>query len=276
MLFVPGGGNQFGAIQSNNSGQPTAPQGTSLTPVVGSKGSWAQAIASLTNDTYGLLICINGNNVSAGSRNSVVDIGIGASGSEVVLIPDLIAGNAVNYNVGGGGLWYFFPVALPAGTRIAVRGQGSVTTAFSVFVQALQNPASPALVKQAGVVEVIGMSLPQGTAVTAGTGSEGAWTLLGATVNECWHWQLGVQVTSGDTTHGANVYHIDLAEGDGTNFSLLMESVPFVTNTTEGGAMPVYPLACERRVPSGRNIYARAQASGAVDSLFIAAYGAGG
>lgn len=102
MMFVPRGGNSFAAIQSNNSGRPTAPQGTIVTPVIGSKGSWAQAIASLDHDTFGLLICINGNNTSAGSRNTLLDIGIGAAASEVVLIPDLVAGNAVNFNVNGG------------------------------------------------------------------------------------------------------------------------------------------------------------------------------
>lgn len=276
MLFVPCGGNGFSAIQSNNSGRPTAPQGTSLTPVVGSMGSWVQAIASLAETTYGLLICINNNNVSAGSRNSIVDIGIGAPGSEIVLIPALIAGNAVNYNVNGGGLWYYFPVLLPAGTRIAVRGQGTVVTPFNVYVQAFQKPQNPSMVKVAGFVEAIGVSGQAGVAVTPGTTGEGAWTLLGATVRECWHWQVGAQVSSADTTHNANALHMDLAEGDGTNFNILIDSAQLYTNTTEGGSLPPFSVGREKRVPAGRNIYARAQASGAIDNIFMTAYGAGG
>lgn len=276
MLFVPMGANSFGAIQSNNSGRPTAPQGTAMTPAVGSKGSWVQVIASLSEAAYGLLICINNNNVSAGSRNSVVDIGIGAAASEIVLIPDLIAGNAVNYNVNGGGLWYYFPVLLPAGTRIAARAQGTVATAFSVFVQAMQRPANPSMLKVAGFVEAIGASGDSGVTVTPGTTGEGAWTLLGATVRECWYWQIGAQVQSTDTTHNANAIHMDLAEGDGTDFNILMDSVLMNTNTTEGGVILPFALNCEKRVPAGRNIYARAQASGAVDALEIVAYGAGG
>lgn len=275
MLFVPGGGHNLATIQSNGAGRPQGAQGTAVTPGVGSKGSWAQAIASLALDTFGLLICINSNVASAASRNSVVDIGIGGSGSEIVLIPDLIGGNASGYNTGGG-LWYYFPVFIPAGTRIAVRSQGSVATAFQVFIQALQEPADPAMMKCASFVEALGMTLPQGTAVTAGTTSEGSWTLLGALTKPCWWFQLGVQITSADTAHNANCYHLDLASGNGSNFDMILESLLFQTTTGEAGSTSLIMASCERPVPAGTNIYARAQCSGTVESLFVAGYGAGG
>lgn len=275
MLHVPSGGLNFGALQSNNSGRPAAAQGTSVTPAVGSKGAWAQVIAALSADCFGLLICINSNSASAASRNSVVDIGIGGAGSEIVLIPNLIGGNAVAYNGVGGGLWHYFPVAIPAGTRVAVRAQGSVVTAFSVFVQAMQEPGA-ADQKVASFVEAIGMTLPQGTAVTAGTTAEGAWTLLGTTTKACWWWQIGAQVSSADITHNTCTYHLDLAEGDGANYRVLMDSVVFSTSQTETAALSAALLGSEGPVPAGRNIYARAQGSGTVDPLFITAYGAGG
>lgn len=274
MLLVPAGGNSFAAIQSSTPGRPSATQGPSVTPAIGSKGAWVTAIAALDHDTFGLLICVNNNSVSAASRNSVVDIGIGGAGSEVVLIPNLIAGNASGYTTGG--LWYFFPVAIPAGTRIAVRAQGTVATAFNVMIQALQRPLNPAMIRRAAFVEALGMTVPTGTTVAMGAASEGAWTLLGATTRECWHWQLGAQISSADTTHNAAAVHIDLAEGDGTNFDILMDSVLLATSTTEFAVMPPAILACERRVPAGRNIYARAQSSTTADTLFVAAYGAGG
>lgn len=276
MLYVPGGANSFNKVQSNNSGRPTTTQGTTVTPAVGSKGSWAEAIPSLDADTFGLLICINGNNVSAGSRNSVVDIGIGAAGSEVVLVPDLIGGNAMTYIQNGGGLWYFFPVRIPAGTRVAVRAQGTVVTDFHVFIQAFQQPADPSQVKAAAKIEAIGMTAPQGTSVAPNTTGEGTWTLLGATTRENWFWQLGAQVQSSDTTHNNNAVHVDLAEGDGTNFRVIMDSVLLSTNTTEGGVLVPQFINCAKRVPAGRNIYARAQVSNAVDNLYVCAYGAGG
>lgn len=276
MLFVPAGANSFAAIESNASGRPSASQGTAVTPAVGSKGAWTQAIASLSNDTYGLLICISGNNASAASRNTAVDIGIGAAASEIVVIPDLIAGNACSYAVGGSGLWYFFPVAIPAGTRVAVRAQGTVTTAFRVFIQAFQKPLNPSMIKKAALVEAIGMTVPNGVAVTPGTTAEGAWTLLGTTTQRNWYWQVGAQIPSGDTAHNAGVIHIDLAEGNGTNFNILIESAVLVTTAAEIATIPPITIGCEYPCPAGSSIYARAQHSGTAETLQITAYGAGG
>lgn len=276
MLFVPAGANSFGAVESNFNARPNTAQGTLVTPTVGSKGSWAEAIAALANDTFGLLICINTNSTSGASRNSIVDIGIGASGSEVVLVPDLIGGNATGYATGGNGLWYFFPVAIPAGTRVAVRAQSTVTTAFRVFIQGFQKPANPAMMKNAAFVEAIGMTAPNGTAVTCGTSSEGAWTLLGTTSRQCWLWQVGAQVQPGDTLHNAVAIHIDLAEGDGTNFRTLIQDAVLSTTTNEQASMPPITIGCEVPVAAGSSIYARAQTSGTADPLYITAYGAGG
>ena len=276
MLFVPAGANSFGKIQESFTDRPAATMGTAVTPAVGSKGAWAECIASLDAETYGLLICINSNSASAASRNSVVDIGIGGAGSEIVLIPNLIAGNASPYNILASGLWYYFPVAIPAGTRIAARAQGTVTTAFRVFIQAMQRALQPSMVKTAAYVEAVGMSVPTGTAVKSGTTADGAWTLLGTTSQRCWFWQVGVQVTPADTNHNNNVYHIDLAEGDGTDFNTLLSSAVFSTNTTESAGLPPITVGCEVPVPAGRDIYARAQWHGTPDPLFITAYGAGG
>lgn len=277
MLHVPAGANSFGTIQSSvGTTRPAAAQGTAVTPAVGSKGSWAQVISSLTNDTFGLLININSNTGAAASRNSVIDIGIGGSGSEVVLIPNLIAGNAVIYTVGGSGLWYYFPVAIPAGTRIAVRAQGTVATAFRVFIQAMQNPLNASLIKKASYVEAVGMTLPQGTSLTPGTTNKSSYVSLGTTTNRCWFWQLGAQVTSADTAHNGAAIHLDLAVGDGTNFQVILQDVLLNTATTEGGVMTPVTVGCEYPVPAGSTIYVRGQSSTNTDVLFVTAYGAGG
>lgn len=251
--------------------------GTAVTPAVGSKGSWVTAIASLDADCFGLLICINSNSAASASRNTVVDIGVGSAGSEIVVIPDLIAGNAVQYTGFGGGLWYWFPVFIPAGSRIALRSQGNGTAAFNVWVQAFQSTPDPAAVRVASYVEAVGMTVPEGVAVTAGTTAEGSWTLLGTTTKDCWWWQMGVQVSAADTGYSNLGYHADLAEGDGTNYRIILDSQLFATNSSEQLAKPVTVFGCEQFVPAGRNIYARAQvSSGTPDPLFIAAYGAGG
>ena len=248
-----------------------------MTPSTTAKGSWAQVIASLTYDTYGLLICLNSNSNSTASRNTVVDIGIGGSGSEIVLIPDLICGSATTYSSPGGGVWYYFPIAIPAGTRVVARAHSTVTTALRVFVQAFQEPANPSLIKKASLVEAIGIvSGNLGTAVTAGTVTEGSWTLLGTTTERLWWWQVGAQVSVADTGHAAGITHIDLAVGDGTTFDIIMQDAYVHTTTSEQISMPPLTIGCEFPVPAGSDIYVRMQCNTTPDSFNLCAYGAGG
>lgn len=274
MLFIPSGG--FGLIQDNHNARPAAAQGTTVTPAVGSKGSWAQAIASLTDDCYGLMINISGNNTSGASRNTVVDIGIGAASSEVVLIPNLIGGNAQGFTATGSGLWYYFPIFIPSGTRVAIRAQSTVTTTFSVYIQAYERPLNPAMVKAASYVQAVGVSVPTGTSVTSGTNSDGSWTLLGTVSRKCWFWQIGAEIPSSNITHSSVTYALDLAVGDGTNFDILLQNQIFVTTSAEVATMPPIFAGCELAVPAGASIYARGQCSGTAQALNIAAYGAGG
>lgn len=99
------------------------------------KGAWAQ-MGVTTSATRALLAVRWGwsDNSTLPSVDIFHDIGIGPSGSERVLIPDLhfttIGANGTCNPVLGP-----FPVNLPIGTRIAVRGQGStaVTAGFIVI-----------------------------------------------------------------------------------------------------------------------------------------------
>lgn len=277
MLFIPGGANSFEAVQESATGRPATAWGASVTPAVGSKSTpWVELIASLSHDTYGLMVNINSGSTIGASRNTVLDIGIGAASSEVVLIPDLICGNAGTYSLTGSGLWYYFPIFIPAGARVSARSQSSVATAFNVAVTAFQKPLNPSMLKAASYVIAVGMTVPQGTAVTVGTTSEGAWTSLGTTSKDAWWWQVGAQVQSADTSHQTAVHHIDLAVGDGSNKRIIMNSVPLTTNASEWACNTLFTLGCEVFVPSGSTLYARSQSSTTVDPLYITAYGAGG
>jgi hypothetical protein len=274
MLHVPVGSNTFSLVQPSTTARPAATQGTAVTPGTSNKGSWAQLIASTTSGSYGVIICVNSNTASAASRNTITDIGIGAAGSEAVLIPDLISGNAAGYTLGG--IWYYFPVYIPAGSRIAARGQGTVTTAYRVFAQTLQQPLNASQIRKASFVDALGVSGVNGTSVTSGTTSKGSWVSLGTTTNRLWWWQVGVQVDSTDTAHNTTVYHIDLAVGNSTTRDTIISDLQFIVNTNEYASNPPLSAGVEYPCPSGSEIWVRAQCSGTTDPLRIVAYGAGG
>src|SRR3569832_2485127 len=83
------------------------------------KGSWALVIASLFFDVCGVVVQWRGN--ASTSYRALIDVGIGAAGAEQVIIPNLASEKISNtkdvYNQP-----IIFPVEIPAGTRVAVRG----------------------------------------------------------------------------------------------------------------------------------------------------------
>jgi hypothetical protein len=272
MLNVPG--SSFGVTQTNMPSQPLATNGTVITPVVGSKGSWAEVFTTLDQDTYGLWITVHNARTSAANRGYAIDIGIGAAGSEIVIIPDLIGSNAgVTNNTGG--LHYYFPIFIPSGTRVAARAQGSVTTSCRVIVRALQQPSNPSMVRTCGYVEALGITGITGITCTAGTTAEGSWVSVGTTTRDLWWWQIGIQVALADTSHLAAYYHFDMAVGDGTNFNVIMQDAPFCTTGAEEAGKSLVIFNSERFVPSGSTIYIRGQCDVSPDGIEVCAYGAG-
>lgn len=273
MLGIPNGAFSFGNVERNYT-RAGSTAGTVVTPATAAKGAWAQAIAALANDTYGLIVTIHNSATSAANRHYAVDIGIGASGSEIVLIPNLIGSSAAAYGTVGGGHHYYFPVFIPAGTRVAVRAQGSVTTTFNVNVQAFQQPANQAMVRTCSVVEEIGRSGLLGTAITVGTTAEGAWTLLGTTTQDNWWWQLGVQVAIATVAFNSQLVEFDIAVGDGTNFRIISDNWAWSTTTAEDSNRFLKVMGCEAYVPAGSSIYVRGQTSGTANNMQCTVYGA--
>ena len=270
MLFVPGGGFGFGNIQTNVPGQPVATGGAAVTPVVGSKGSYTEVFAALSNDTYGLMVLVHNSRTSAANRQIVLDIAIGAAGSEQVILPDLLVSNASLIN-GTGGVWYYFPIFVPAGTRVAARAQSNSTTACRVIVRAMQQPLEPAMLRTCRHVEAIGITGITPTTCNPGTTSEGSWVLLGTTSRDLWWWQMGIQSSS--ATMSATLSHYDLAVGDGTNFQIIMQDVPFATASDEQSSKPLFVMGCERFVSAGSSIYARGQSDTSFSPFQVCAYG---
>lgn len=115
----------YGAVTGDSGGTAIDPGGSANT-----KGSWGEIAASTTNPIRRLYVIIgNQGNVARTDCTWLVDIGIGGSGSEQVLIPDLLAAASTNNDIVTPAIVGPIPVDLPAGTRIAARCQCSITDA---------------------------------------------------------------------------------------------------------------------------------------------------
>lgn len=280
MLHVPVGSGSFNSmIASYGTTRPAAAMGTSVTPGTASKSAWVQVQSALANAAYGILININSAFTASTPRNLAVDIGVDLAGgsSYTTVIANLLAGGATTYSAGGG-VWFYFPLFIPAGATIAARALQTNASTIRVLTQCLAQPMNPSQVRKGSFCESIGITEGAivGTTVTSGTTSEGSWTSLGTTANRLWWWQVGVQVAASDTAWGANVLHCDLAVGDATNKDIIIQDLAFQTTTSESGNNPPLSVGVEWDVPAGSTIYTRLQNSGTNDAYSVAAYGCGG
>lgn len=108
-----------------------ATRGTNLDPdvVVNTKGSWVQLTASSSADINALVVNVGGQrNTARANATWLIDVAKGGSGSEVVVLSNLVVGQT-------GGLENIAPMSLPpmvvptipAGTRLSVRAQANTT-----------------------------------------------------------------------------------------------------------------------------------------------------
>lgn len=284
-LYVPVGPDFQWTFSSVTATRPTTTGfGTTITPAVApSFGAWAVVAtgAEVTQDVYGIQICFNNNFTAATTRNTLVNIGVDNTGGTTyqTVIPLLIASSATSYVLGGGGIWYYFPLYIPAGSQIAVQATGTLATAFSAFVNLYGQPRRPDAVRCGSYVDAFGAQVlnnTSGTAVTLGTTAEGTYTQLGAaTTKTYWWWQIGYGCV--DTTMTAATIHADLAAGTATNKKILFENQLWQTTATEQVSCIIQTANAYNNVAIGDIIYARGQCSGTPDtSTNFIAYGLGG
>jgi hypothetical protein len=115
----------YGAATADSGGTSVDPGGSSNT-----KGSYSQLTAATTRPHKGLLLAI-GNQIN-GVRTGcawLLDIAIGASLSEQVIIPNLSLNADTTKDMVFPQAFSFIPITIPAGTRLAARAQCSITDA---------------------------------------------------------------------------------------------------------------------------------------------------
>ena len=132
-------------------------------------------------------------------------------------------------------------------------------------------PTNPENVPQGQTCEVVGaVSSSKGVTFTPGNAAEGSWQSLGTTTKDNWAFYLGVGY--GNSAATASVTAIDLAFGDATNKTMLIENYFANLASTENIACfgiemlaPIY-----KYVPSGSTLYIRGQGTAAATGTWNA------
>lgn len=232
-------------------------------------GAWTQLIAATVQDANWAMFIIQIPRLTSGSTGTAVavDVGCGAGGSEIEIVPNLSC-SAFNVCVAT----YFLPLAIPAGTRLAARASSNVlsdscTMQVLLFDDAYGSAGAGSSVDNYGFFT----SLNIGTQVDAGGAAnlKGPYfQIVASTTNDISGFFLAydTQNLSGSASVTAIAWLLDISIGAAASEVVILPNLSmagyFQTTSTEifNNTSPYYAIP----IPAGTRIAARAQCSSAV------------
>jgi hypothetical protein len=210
--WANGIGSRF--LVLNNTGLSITASATANTP-----GAWVQYIAnnaiSASDTIQALHIQAIGNNQVSGADNSaLIDIGVGAAGSEVIIAEGIAVGGAANS--GGAGPHMHIPVRIPGATRVALRTRAAVGSRIITVQQVVASgPLSgvPFAFPLPTALDVIGTSATTSRG-TSMSGASGTWTEILSATSRAYQALAIVPSVSGGFTGGTSLtYLLELGIG---------------------------------------------------------------
>lgn len=262
------GGHAFSSVVNTGT---SLPANCVTTASGGVKGDWAELIDSTPFDAGDLIIEIGTN----GASRYQVDIGIGASGAESVLIADLACQTGASL---GRSDTYRFRIPVPAGSRLSARAADSSGVLAPVYVKITFITPTALNGQFAGAVATYGaFSGSRGVNVDPGAvaNTPSAWVeITAATVRA--HQSLTVAATVGDFVLSGNAaWLVDIGIGGAGSEVVLIPSIFLGASASADislGAVQAFDL----NVPAGVRLSARAQCSSITNGdrdIYINLYG---
>lgn len=233
--------------------------GTTITSgAANTKGSWTQLTASLPFDCCWVLI-----EGVAGNTRTIYDIGVGAPGSEKVIVSNLYAGTTSQPNT------WAFPLSIPSGTPVSARSQALNATVTSTIRFTGFDGSITSLEGIAGA-DGLGITTSNTTSTTltanasANTKATSYTTIVASTARD--YLGLVVNLQPSQTTASLN-YLVDIAIGAASSEINIIPNC-FLSNNTATAAMKkhfIIPIP----IPSGTRISGRCQCSTGSDSVLV-------
>ena len=228
--------------------------GTVFTSTGTGDSAWTELIASTDADSDLLMLYIMRNDNGNIGRFRL-DIGVGAAGSEEVILDDLLLSGKPNGQ--GQPFALNLPLAIPEGSRVAFRANFSGTTrvmeiAVALYAGGFKTQAALACSKAYGFNGTDGVDVDPGGTVN----TKGSWAELDASIAENIN---GMYVSIGDSANTAQanaLWLVDIAIGGAGSEIVVAENIPARGNTSELIKVPVW---ADVVIASGERVAARAQ-----------------
>ena len=277
-LWVPNGGRSF---SEDNVGAASAEFGTTVTAnaTPHAEGtSIAQLVASTGFLSYGITVMTCGTAAATASTRMLVDILIGAGGSEIELIPNLLAGNKdLTSGATSDVAMYHFPIMIPAASRISARAQALIvsdTCTVAIWLHEQPRNVNGWYGTRVTAYGVDGAA-STGTSHSPGNGSYAAATQLTAsTTNRIQYMQIGIDgLTDTTLSNSRGLVRI----GVGATPTYLVEDLPWHESTTVESITNSWAnfILSQMRfsIPAAQSLHVSAQRNVAAEARGFVVYG---
>ena len=264
-------GQQKHSLEGEVSAGTTGTLINSASGSANTKGSWTELSASLPFNANGFWLDMPDLSAAA-FRSFLLDIGIGAAASEVVVVPNILLNPKATPWVTGP-LW--FPIRLPVGARLAARIQCDSATQSGARI--LVRPASQSWVtpESFGRATDYGVNTSTSLGVTVDPGGSvdtyGSWTeLIASTTYRIRALSVFLSSLSNGTMTNA-LWRFDIGVGAAASEVVFLEGIQLVGNTAEV-LCPQWVGPFGLDLPAGSRLAMRARCSinDATDRLIAA------
>lgn len=235
------------------------------------KGPWMEIVAATTNEVNLITLCFPvATFLAATDTSTLLDIGIGAGGAEVVKVPNLAVGYHNVYDQ------IDIPITIPSGSRIAIRCQ-SVVVSKTVSVVMTLAKFTVGRLPSAYVIPFgadIATSRGVGLAVPGVVNTKGAWTEITAATAEPFGGLVVCEQGNADASFAAGTGLLDVATGAAGSEVVIpgMGDLSYACTLNESWTAHgtrLYPAT----IPSGTRLSARYQATSLSNSMDLSLYG---
>lgn len=254
-------GSLCGAISGDRFSGHTQPLAIASAVSTGVKGAWTQVIATLPSDVDAIIINTQTTTLANAFALFSLDVGIGASGSEVPILGDM---PILAENDWSPGTFMVIPCSIPAGSRVSARCSANQFGGFNLFanITFLSGAYEYGAV---GGCELIGNSFSIVTSGTANT--RGAYAQIAAATTRDY---VGILVATAIQTANENAVLFEFATGASGSELVLFQLALKVNNFSSNRGGPSNTGYLPFSIKAGTRIAARTQC----DSIDVDTYAA--
>lgn len=217
-------------------------------------GNWVQVYATTPFPASGMVVQLGQAGIAVSAQNSqtLLDVGVGVSGQEQVIVGDMAIGGSLPF-----ASWQI-PIAVGQGQRIAVRLRSAVASKSCTMGVSIYGGGGGLEGGYKGVTYGAVTASSRGTILTAAgaTNTEAAWTQITAATTSRTGWLIiGLAAPNNALATGQNGL-LDIGVGTAPAGTPIINDIPFSVSTNED-VNCAYPLTYPVNIPAGQGIVAR-------------------